>query len=209
MNSVTGFLFRVSEWIMRLAFVNILWISFSFLGLIILGTAPSTVAMFTVIRKWIMGQSDIPIFKTFWTTYKNEWLKSNFLGLLLFGIGIFIYIENSIINSTNSPLVQISKYPFFLLVLLFFLVLMYIFPTYVHYNVNLFQTIKNSFLIMLINPFYNIVMILALVLLYYIGLILPPLMLFFGGSAAGFVIMWACYQSFTAIDRKKEKLKST
>ncbi|WP_404331650.1 YesL family protein [Mesobacillus maritimus] len=208
MNIVTSSLYRGSEWIMRFAWVQLLWLGSSLLGMILLGFFPSTIAMFTVIRKWIMGQSDIPILKTFWDTFKAEWLKSNLFGLLLSFIGILIYVDLTLVNHSTEPFMQWSKYPMLLLVITFSLILLYAFPSYVHYNVNLLNVLKNSLFIMLVSPFYNVVMILGLVVIFLIGNILPPLFVFFGGSAIAFVIMWACYQSFLSIERKKAKLKN-
>lgn len=194
---------------MRFALLNLLWIAFTLLGFIIVGFFPSTMAMFTMVRKWLTGHTDLPVFQTFWNTYKTEFLKSNILGVLLLAISSIIYLEHTVITNSSHLLLQISKYPFFLLVMVFSFVLLYSFPVYVHYNITFFQVIKNSFLIMLINPINNIIMILGLVLFYYIGQILPPLLILFGGSVSGFIIMWACLQSFRQIERKKQALTIT
>ncbi|OIJ13888.1 hypothetical protein BKP35_08880 [Anaerobacillus arseniciselenatis] len=190
---------------MRLAYVNILWIAFSFVGLLVLGVFPATIAMFSVVRKWMMNQSDIPIFKTFWQSYKKDFFKGNIIGWIFVAIGYVLYIQNSVIMFSDDPLIQISKYAFFLLVILFSLVTLYLFPTYVHYNVSLFQVVKNAFLIMVINPINNIIMILGLVLFYYILLIIPQLLVFFGASVVAYIIMWSCFQSFLNIDKKKKR----
>jgi uncharacterized membrane protein YesL len=208
MNIVTSSLYRGSEWIMRFAWVQLLWVGFSLLGVILLGFFPSTIAMFTVIRKWVMGQSDIPILKTFWNTFKNEWVKSNLFGLLLSLIGILIYVDLTLVNHSTDSFMQWSKYPMLLLVITFSLILLYAFPSYVHYNVNLLHVLKNSLFIMLVSPVYNVVMILGLVAIFLIANLLPPLLVFFGGSAIAFVIMWSCYKSFLSIDRKKGKIKN-
>ncbi len=207
MNNVPVFIYRVCEWIMRFAYVNILWILFSALGLVALGVFPSTIAMFTVIRQWIKGEADIKIFKTFWDSYKKDWIKGNTIGAFLVVIGFIIYIESKIILVSTQPLVQFSKYPFLLLVIGFIFLVLYIFPTYVHYQISTIQVFKNSLLIALVNPLNNIVLILSLVLLYYIFQILPPLAFFFGGSASAYIIMWACYQGFKEVDKKREKLR--
>jgi uncharacterized membrane protein YesL len=203
MNYVTVYIYRVSEWIMRLAYVNFLWISFSALGLIAFGIFPSTIAMFTVVRQWVIGNSDIKIFKTFWSSYKNDWIKGNIIGIILLAIGYLIYLENSIIAENTELLLQFSKYPFLLLVLGFVFLLLYIFPIYVHYQISIVQVFKNSLLIMLINPFYNVVLALSLVLLYYIFQIVPPLAFFFIGSVTAYTIMWGCYQSFKNVQKKR------
>lgn len=210
MNFINLFLYRISEWIMRFAFVNVLWIGFTCLGFIILGFFPSTMAMFSVVRKWIMGESDIPVFKTFWNTFKSEWTKSNILGGLLAGMTILILIDLFVIKQhTSELLLQWSKYPLFLLVVIFAMLLFYVFPTYVHYDIPLLQVLKNSFLIMLLNPFYNLVMIVSLVLLFFVGRLSPPLIIIFGGSGSAFIIMWSCYQSFLNIQRKKEAINTS
>ncbi len=208
LNLIHTSIYRGTEWVMRFALVQVLWLSFSFLGFILLGFFPSTIAMFTVIRKWVLGQDDVPILKTFWTTFKAEWVKSNLFGGILVLIGALVFIDLSIVNHSTDPLLQWSKYPLFFLVLAFSLILLYAFPSYVHYNVSLLTVLKNSLFIMLVSPFYNIVMIVGLVAVVLIGNLLPPLFIFFGGSAFAFVIMWSCYQSFLSIERKKAKLKN-
>jgi len=211
MNYNDSFIYRICEWIMKLAFVNLLWISFSMLGFIFLGFFPSTIAMFFIIRKWIIGQRDIPILKTFWDTYKNEWIKSNVFGVLLIGIFSLLVIDFSIVNSSSNQILflQWSKYPLLLIMILLSLWLLYAIPSYVHYNVSLPMVLKNAFLIMLINPYYNVVMLLCFVLLFLLFKFSPPIILFFGGSVSAFIIMWACFQSFLQVDRKREKLKTT
>src|SRR5699024_2801656 len=90
---ITGRLFRLCEVVMRLAYVNLLWVLFTALGLGLFGIFPATVALFTVTRKWVMGDHDIPIFSTFWHTYRKEFFKSTLFGFILFVIGYIIYVD--------------------------------------------------------------------------------------------------------------------
>ncbi|WP_078554147.1 YesL family protein [Bacillus alkalicellulosilyticus] len=205
MNVAHTYFYKICEWIMRLALVNLLWLSFTILGLVVLGIVPSTIAMYTIVRKWVMGETDIRILRTFWGTYKREWLKSNRLGMILGAISAFIAVEYWIIYNVQEPLIQLSKYPLLLIFICFILLLLYVFPTYVHYDVNVRQVLKNSFLIMIINPAYNLVILLGLLLVYLSLTIVPALLLFFGGSVSAFVIMWGCYQSFLRVEQKKER----
>ncbi|MFD1735457.1 YesL family protein [Bacillus salitolerans] len=209
MNKIGDFLYRICEWIMRLAFVNFLWIIFTFVGMIILGFFPSTMAMFSIIRKWLLKQEDFPLFKTYWTIFKQEWFRSNVIGGILIMIGYIIYLEFSILQIHTQGILQYSKYPLLVLAIIFCLVCLYIFPIDVHFHLKLPHVFKNSLFIMLISPIPTFIMILGLMLIYYVVRILPPLLLFFGGSATACWIMWCCYQSFLAIDRKKEKYKET
>ena len=93
MEGLTGRFLRICEVISRLAYANLLWILFTVLGLGIFGFMPATVALFTVTRKWVMGDRDIPVFKTFWNTYRKEFFKSTLFGVVLFAIGYIIYID--------------------------------------------------------------------------------------------------------------------
>src|SRR5699024_9005025 len=86
-------LYKLCEWIMRLAYVNILWIVFTAAGLIIFGFFPATGSMFTVIRKWIRKEYDIPVFRLFWSTYRSEFVRLNGIGFIFFVIGIVLYID--------------------------------------------------------------------------------------------------------------------
>ncbi len=78
MGGIMGGFYRVSEWIMRFAYVNILWGLFTLAGLVLFGFMPATVAMFTVIRKWLMGETDIPVFKTFFASFKKRFSLRQF-----------------------------------------------------------------------------------------------------------------------------------
>ncbi|MFL6556498.1 MAG: YesL family protein, partial [Bacillus sp. (in: firmicutes)] len=75
-----GKLFTFCEWFMRLAYVNLLWFFFSLAGLVLLGIMPATVALFTIVRKWQLKETDLPIWKTFLSVYRQEFKKSNGLG---------------------------------------------------------------------------------------------------------------------------------
>src|SRR5690625_103963 len=91
--SVMGFLYTIMEWITRLAYLNILWIFFSLLCLFIFGLAPATVAVYTVARRWVMGDTDIKVFPTFWNTYKSGFLNANLNMWPLILVGYILYID--------------------------------------------------------------------------------------------------------------------
>ncbi|MFC4402738.1 YesL family protein [Gracilibacillus xinjiangensis] len=69
-------LFTAAEWISRFAYVNLLWIGFSLLGLVVFGFFPATAAMFALVRQWIMGNIDKPVFSSIWVTIKKNFSKA-------------------------------------------------------------------------------------------------------------------------------------
>lgn len=196
-------LYTLTEWITRFAYVNILWISFSLLGLVVFGISPATVAMFTIIRKWIMGESDIPVFQTFWKSYKKEFLRSNGVGIVIALSAYIIYIDLNYIQ-----LDSIIQIPLYLIIFAIIMTLLYIFPVYVHYNVTFFQLFKNAFFIMMVNPLSSVMMLIGFVALFFVMKFLPALLFFFGGSLSAGIIMSSCYLAFQKIEKKLQKAEA-
>jgi uncharacterized membrane protein YesL len=186
----------VSEWIMRLMYVNILWIVFTLLGLVILGFFPATTAMFAVVRKWVMKE-ELPVFKTFWTTYKSEFLRSNLLGLLIFVFGFFMYSNIKIVESTTVPLLKLVYIPNVISILIYSLTLLYIFPVLVHFDVGLKDVVKNAIVLMTVNPIATFTMAVLTSFFYFILYQFPGLIPFFSGSVPTFLLMFFCSHVFT------------
>lgn len=198
--AMAGF-YKLSNWIMRFAYVNVLWIIFSLVGLIIFGFFPATTAMFNVIRKWVQGHDDLPIFETFWKTYRKKFLKSNLLGLIIFMIGCILYIDMISLRQSVNGFLQFAYYPLLLMILLFFLTLLYVFPVFVYYEAKLLQVIKNAFLIMIMSPLITFMMMVSVVIVFYFLQLLPGLSLFFSGSVLAYVITWSFHFAFVKIQR--------
>ncbi len=113
---VMGGFYRISEWIMRLSVINLLWIfcaiPFFFLGILLLNSTteqmvyqtlflmavvspftlfPSTAAMFSVARKWVTGDEDVPLFKTFFRGYKSNFVQAMIGGFIYLLFGAILY----------------------------------------------------------------------------------------------------------------------
>ncbi|WP_407267950.1 YesL family protein [Radiobacillus sp. PE A8.2] len=195
MTSLIEKLYRLSEWIMKLAYVNFLWIFFTIVGLGVFGFFPGTVAMFTIIRKWLMKDVDAPIFKTFWHAYRKDFLRANILGFSMIVIGYLLYVDYRFFQSTGSLLQPIS-FIFIILLFLYFVVFLYIFPVFVHYEYKLFEYIKYSLVIALGKPFQTFVMVMSSFILLFVFQFLPGLIPFFAGSLMSIVLMWIAANAF-------------
>lgn len=206
-NGLTGKLYEACEWIMKLAYVNILWVCFSLLGIIVLGFFPATAAMFAVVRKWVMKETDIAVFKTFWSVYKKEFVSSNVLGFIVFVIGYVLYIDLQYFPDSSSALSQFIYFPLLIVFFVYLLMLLYVFPIFVHYDIKVLQVIKNASLIVVMNPLSNIIMVAGSAVVYYVMTSLPGLIPFFGGSALSFVTMWCSYRAFAKVQGKQERYK--
>lgn len=69
---MTDALYAGCEAVVKIAWLNGLWLLFTLLGGVLFGWAPSTAAMCAVIRKWLMGHKDVPVFALFLDTYKKS-----------------------------------------------------------------------------------------------------------------------------------------
>ncbi|MBS4207827.1 YesL family protein [Bacillus sp. FJAT-50079] len=207
MGGIMGGFYRISEWIWRFFYINILWLVFLIPGLIVFGFFPSTAAMFAVMRKWVRGEPDIPVFKTFWASYKKEFIKSNLLGLIIVLIVYVLYIDFQFIKSSPSDFVRFFHLPLVSVLFIFGLVLMYLFPVFVHYDVRLFQVFKNSFFIMIMFPFVTIMMGVACFAVYFIMMKIPGLIPVFGVSIYAYAISWGANLAFTKLELREEESK--
>ncbi|MFP3123330.1 YesL family protein [Ectobacillus funiculus] len=196
---------RISDWILKLAYLNALFIAFSFLGCLIGGVFPATTAMLTVIRKWLMGDTEIPVFSTFWVSYKKDFLRSNLLGYILTFIGFTLFMYYLLLNQTVSEVAVWLRYPLVIITIIYIVFLLYVFPVFVHYEIKIPQILKTTFLIMSVSPLSTIMLIAAGIILYFTMSNFPGLIPLFGGSLIGFIVMWSSYLAFSHLKRKEEK----
>ena len=196
-----GKLLGICQWITRLAYINLLWLLFMILGLFILGAAPATVAMFTLIRKWIMGESDLPVFTTYWETYKKEFWKANSLGFILAGISIILYLDWRLISSLQGSLYPILMGCLIGVVFLFLVITLFIFPVYVQYEYKTLQYIKTAFLLGISYPLYTMVMISAAICVSAISIFFNGVGLLFFGSGLSLALMYISNLLFVKIAR--------
>lgn len=202
-----GRIYGICEWITRLAYVNILWGLFTLVGAIILGVAPATVALFTVVRKWLLfSDNDVPIFKTFFNTYKKEFLQANKMGLFIGLVSYILYIDFLYIANVREAF-QLAFSVFLFVILVFYAItLLYIFPIYVHYELRFLQYIKYSFFIGMANPLMTLTMFLSIILLTVLFIYIPGLIPFFSVSLVSVVLMWCALRGFRKIEEKQNAI---
>ncbi|WP_170008525.1 YesL family protein [Bacillus fonticola] len=203
MNTVTSVIYSILEWITRFAYINVLWILFSLAGGIIFGFFPSTISMFSIMRDWLRGNTEAPLFNTFCRYFKKEFWKSNRLGLFIMAIVLLIGLDLWYIQISLNELLSWTYTPLFAFMVLFLIFLFYLFPSFVHFDLKVTQIIKNALFIMLISPLHTLLVILCLGSLYVVMTLVPALVFIFGGSSYAFVTMWLSLDAFNKIQRKQ------
>jgi len=200
LKGLMGGLYRASEWAMRLAYVNLLWILFILLGLGLFGAMPATVAMFAVTRKWVMGDTDIPVFVTFWRAYRGEFVQANLIGLALVVIGGVLYLDVKYFYAQHTPIFQIIEIAILSLLLLFWIIVLYIFPVFVHFQLKTLDYFKYAFFIGVSHPLRTLMMVVGSVVVFIMITSFPQLIFLFSGSGLSFWLMWLAFQSFPKLE---------
>lgn len=201
---VSGY-YRFAVWATRLAYLNILWIAFTILGLGIFGIIPATVAMFAVTRKWVHRETDIPIFKTFWESYKKEFIQANILGIILFLIAYLLVIQFNILYHQESLMYKLASFSIVALMILYAIIITYFFPIFVHFDLRTFDYIKWPFIIGIVHPILTIVLIVGIGILVNILLTtIPAMLFFFGGSGISYIVMYGVNLTFSKYEAKDE-----
>jgi uncharacterized membrane protein YesL len=232
-----GGLYRISEWIMRLSVINVLWvicaIPFFFLGFLgmvaaaqqqsaeLFGQAlilmaivapftlfPSTAAMFTVARKWVTGDVDVPLFKTFFRGYKENFLQAMFGGLVFVLIGTIIYVNYTFYLRQSGTLSLLSVL-FIVLTFILAAAMFHFFSIMVHFHMKFWQLIRNSFLITIGNPAMTVLLLVGNGIVLYFSLFrFNFLVPFFMGSLIAYASFWNFYRIFErmkTLSEQKEK----
>lgn len=192
------------EWVMRLAYVNVLWILFTLLGGIILGIFPATIALFTIIRKWLLKEIHCPIWSTFKESYRQEFLKSNKLGAIIVYIAMFIIVDVVLIKTLSSNWQNVLLVPLCMIAIAYVIMLTYIFPLYVHYELKIFNAMKQAIFMGILNIHMTL-----LTLIFCMGVVAfwmyqPILLLTFGISVPVGIMMVNGYYCICRINAKRK-----
>lgn len=204
MNNLTVGIYRFSEWIMRLAYINILWIFFTILGLGLFGLFPATSAMFSVIRRLLVGDTDLPIFKSFYNYMKRDFKQANILGYILVVLGLLLYFDIRFFQTSTHILFNLLTTFSFILLFIYFIMTLYIFPIFVHYNFKTLEYIKYTLIIAIGRPVLTIMMIVGVVLVYTLFDSIPGLFPFFGASCISCVLLWIASFSLPKLEESSD-----
>lgn len=201
-----GGLYQVLEWLMWLFYINLLWVTFTIVGLVAFGFFPATAAMFSVFRGWLRKDDEVKITKTFLTTYKNGLLKANAIGFILVAIGYVLYLDFQLLGNVEGPIIYVLKVGFIVLGLIYVTTVLYIFPVFVHFELTFFQYFKNAMLFGIFSPFMSILMILSLVIINYLFMFLPGIIPVLGVSMVGLIITFWAFSAFKRFQNKQMQL---
>ncbi|MCT2537069.1 YesL family protein [Aquibacillus koreensis] len=201
-SNLFSYLYSMCEGFTRLVYVNLLWILFSVIGLLLFGIGPATSAMFTVIRKWVVGQEDINVFQTFWQAYKQDFWKANAIMWILVLGAYLLYIDFLFIGNFGGLVTTLLSGLLLFFTLLYLLILVYIYPIFVSFKLKPLQYVKYAIHFGLSSPMSMLTIIGTALFMYYLIIFIPAVFPFFSGSVISFVIMKQAKQIIKKIENK-------
>jgi len=190
-SSGTGFIYRMADWMMKLAFVNLLWILFTILGLVVFGFYPAWIAMCRLMTLWSRGE-DPPLFKTYWSIYRKVFFKGNLTALSIIIMTIFIFINLNVISYVGGFLFyfySISVFIVFIIMILWTMIfgLVAAENSQVDYSrTTLIEPIKR----LVLSPGKSIVLILGIGFIYLLNSFIPGLLPVYSISLICWIIVF-------------------
>lgn|SRR5690625_3119973 len=202
---VMGAIHQIADKVSKLAYLNLLWIVFTLMGLFFFGLFPATIAMFTVLRKIVLNE-EFKLFRLFWGTYKKEFFKGNLIGLVLVLINGITY-TNFVFFREATGAIEVLLYPMGVMGILLLLMSLFVFPVYVHFDLQFLQIFKTSFIFMLLYPLSSLSVVVNSLIYFIILYQLPVLVIFFSASIIGLIIMTSTNRAFKKNAEKIEEVK--
>jgi uncharacterized membrane protein YesL len=228
-----GGFYRISEWIMRLSVTNVLWIVTAFpvfffvlnmfvaqdeaqvqaslFAIAVLAPFtlfPSTSAMFALARKWITGDGDVSLLKTYFRAYKENYVQS-MIGGIIFMVMLGILFFNFRFYSTQTGYAGMLSYLFIALSVLLLLAVFNFFCIVVHLHMKTLQVFKNALLITIGQPIRSFLIGISNVVILWISFTQFTFLIpFFMGSLMAIVTFWHFHNGFRKILNKQEELEN-
>lgn len=230
-----GGFYKITEWIMRISGSNLLWLICSspfifvaFTKWIMLGDPaaqpeyflylvmgvlapftvfPATAALFSVARKWVMGESDLSVVKVYFKGYKENY-KQSMLGGIFYTLLIVIMIVDYNVYMKEFQNLQIVGMIMLVLLLVLFVSLFNFFSLVAHYHLKVTLLIKNSIILTLISPLRVLYTVVFTIVLAIVTLKFPWLIMFGFGSLTAYMAFFNFNAAYNKLQAKAEKMRA-
>lgn len=160
---------------------------------------PATGGLFSLVRKWVMGESDVPIIKTYFLGYKENY-KQSLVGGVFYTLLFFVIYIDYTVYMTKFDNLQFVGIVMLLMLLLLALSLFNFFSMLVHYHMGVFQMIKNAILVTLIRPVRAIMTLAGTAAIIFIGFKYTFILVL----CASCLIAWWAFFNFYAVYLKMQ-----
>lgn len=216
-SGMMGGLYRLCEWIMRFAVINILWLVFNlpivfillnllfvehtgvmillFFPLILLLPIlffPATTAMFASTRNLVMKEEGTSI-RQYWGYFKENYKKSFIGGIILTGVWTVWAVDYYYFSKENIILMGI----FFIMAVVLYVFTINFFSVISHYHLKLLSALKNAMIITVGSPVLFLTILISSGITLYISIFVFKFVLpFFTGSLIAYLSFSAFYRFY-------------
>lgn len=232
---IMGGFYRISEWVMRFSVTNLLWLlcssPFFFFALtkfLVMANNlpneslqmnwalaisapftlfPATAALFSVARKWVMGDTDVKLLKTYFKSYKDNYKQAMIGGIFYTLLFIIMYVDYTVYMTQFDGSLRIIGWAMLGLLVVLFISLFNFFSMVSHYHMKTLQILKNSVLITLFRPVRIIITAIVAFGLLYFGVKYPFIIVFFAGSMIAYVAFFNFYATYQKMQDQHERMK--
>lgn len=235
MKGLAGGFYRISEWIMRLSVINLLWLLVSIPVLFVAGSQlfwilenqadettlwsflfnpivlvlapltffPATSAMFSVARKWVTGDADVPLFRSFFRYFRENY-KMSLLGGLVFELLYVVFLVNFQFYTNQTNWLGNLNLVFLVFLLLLVAVVFNFFCYVAHFDLPFAKLLRNSVLITIAKLPNTLTILVINGLILYISFRPKLLFLsfFFTGSVMAMFTFWSFNRMVSKIQQK-------
>lgn len=228
MTGIMDSLLKTSEWLMRLVWINTIWLLFNIpvvyllLDIVFRNSAeeaftllifvivlipflsfPATTAMFALMRRWIMGKGTNRLFSHYWKFYKQNYFRS-IIASIPFMLLWFLWVMNY--RFTIVEVGSLIFYVYLFVAIIFFTLTNYSFADRVHFEIGLFASLQKTVFMTIFYIHYTLgaacATIIVVGLLYVVH---PILLVLFVGSTISYIYFFAYYQIYLKAKDKQEQ----
>jgi len=204
MNDPTeGLMIKISEWIVTMTVLNLLWLLLTLLGGVLLGWAPATVAIMAVWRQKARTTDKVPLVKTMWEAYWQNFLKANAIGWILKLCGALLIFYSFTLSYWEGVIMLVFWVLFSMIVVIFMIVGIFVFSVYIHYDLKFVMNFRYAFLIGLSHLHFVGVMAVTIAVVFWVYTLFPGLMLVFAVSFPSMCITQLALVVFGKIEDKQ------
>lgn len=213
---ITGKLYQLCHWVMKLLIVNLIWIGFNFpvvylalatldvrtidelylilftmIALLPFILFPATAAMFALVRRAVIHRIQDQLFRTFWRFYRQNYLQS-MTGGIIFTIIWGIWLVNY--QLLNAEIGSGLFYIYLLLTVFLLAFTSYFVADIVHVHLNVWSSLKKACMISLAFPHYTIASIgVSTAALYILYQIHPLFFILYSGIVPTVIVFLSYY----------------
>lgn len=194
----------ISDWVYRLLVVNFCWVLGILAGAVLFGFMPATIALHDVTRKWAHGQFDFPIGKTFFRSYKSQFLKKNIIGFSFLLLCSVLFINLRLAMVVEGTLMMVVYYFILFILVLLLVSIVVFFSVYTHYYYeSWWQYFVQSIAFTVGSPGLILKISIGFLLIAWLFYQLPGLIPFFLGALPAYWNSIACKKRFALIEALK------